>query len=71
LNSLVVVVARLMDIELAEVLAPGKERCKVEARGFLCFWGNGGFSVFNVKACYLTCFIRSANLLATSRFLAT
>jgi hypothetical protein len=37
LNSLVVVVARLMDIELAEVLAPGKERCKVEARGFLCF----------------------------------
>jgi len=37
LNSLGVVVARLMDIELAEVFAPGKERCKVGARSLLCF----------------------------------
>ncbi len=37
MNSLGVVVARLMDIELAEVSAPGKERCKVGARSLLCF----------------------------------
>jgi hypothetical protein len=38
LNSLVVVVARLMHIELAEVFAAGKERRKGEARSLLCCW---------------------------------
>ncbi len=70
MNSLVAVVARFMDIELAKDFAPGKERCEVEARGLLCFLGIGSSPFFNVKACYFTCFIRSANLLATSRFLA-
>ena len=37
MNSLVVVVARLMDIELAEVFAPRKERCNVGTTSLLCF----------------------------------
>jgi putative transposase len=38
LNRLAAIVSELMDIDMALVFAPGKERSRVAARSLMCFW---------------------------------